>query len=268
MPVALRSQSAMMKSVIDLHAHILYGMEDGPATLEQSLEMVRLAAHAGTTDIVAAVHASRARPYDPALAHRRWEELQHLARDLIRIHRACEVELTEEMVPQVLARPARYTIAGTRYLLVELPDEARAAQLEPLLEQLIGGGLRPVLAHPELHPELSRSPRVLARWVRAGALIQLAAGSLMGIFGSRAVGASSRILKRGLAHFVASCAHDLARRPPRLDAVRLHLIASYPPEFVGLLLEDHPRAVLEGRDLEPGPLRAPFLKAHWWQVWR
>lgn len=258
----------MMESVIDLHAHILHGMDDGPATLEQSLDMVRLAAHAGTAEIVAAVHASRAWPFDPALAHRRWEELQHLARDLIRIHRACEVELTDELVRKVLAQPARYTIAGARYLLVELPDGAEAKEMGGLIMELIGAGLRPVIAHPELHPGLSRSPRTLARWVNSGALVQLSAGSLMGVFGSRAAKTAAEFLKRGLAHFVASCAHDLVKRPPRLDAVRLQLLAAYPPEFVDLLLEEHPRAAVEGRELEPGLLRAPFLKTRWYQIWR
>jgi protein-tyrosine phosphatase len=258
----------MMESVIDLHAHILHGIDDGPATLEESVAMVRLAAHAGTKEIVATVHASRSHPYHPALAQRRWEELQHLTRDLIRIHRACEAELAEEMIQAVIEQPARYTVAGSRYLLVELPDEAAPKQMEPLLKRLLEAGLRPILAQPELHPELARDSRRLKRWVQAGALVQVGAGSLSGSFGSIAVEAAARILKRGLAHFVASGAHDMKVRLPRLDAVRLQLIGEYPPEFVEQLLLEHPRAVIEDRDLEPGPLRAPFLKAYSFQFWR
>lgn len=258
----------MMETVIDLHAHILHGVDDGPATLEQSLSMARLASHAGTKELVAAVHVSRAWPYQPALAQRRWEELQHLARDLVRIHRACEVELTGENTDQVLAQPARYTVAGSRYLLVELPDDAELKEIDPLLMRLLGAGLRPIVVHPELNPELARDTSRLSRWVQAGTLIQVAAGSLAGGFGSRAAKASAGILKRGLAHFVASGGHDLAGRPPRLDAIRLQLIGEYPPEFVELLLREHPRAVVENRELEPGPLRAPFLKTRWFQLWR
>jgi len=258
----------MMETVIDLHAHILHGIDDGPATLEQSLAMVRMASHAGTKQIVAAAHVSRAWPYQPALAQRRWEELQHLTRDLIRVHRACEVELTEETVHPVMEQPARYTIAGSRYLLVELPDDAELTALDPLLMRLLERGLRPIVVHPELNPALARDTSRLNRWVRAGALLQVDAGSLAGGFGSRAAKAAAAILKRGLAHFVASGAHDLAGRPPRLDAIRLQLIGEYPPEFVDQLLSGHPGAVLEDRELEPGPLRAPFLRSHWFQVWR
>lgn len=258
----------MMESVIDLHAHILHGVDDGPATLEQSLAMARLASHAGTKEIVAAVHASRAWPYQPALAQRRWEELQHLTRDLVRIHRACEVELSGEITDQVLAQPARYAVAGSRYLLVEVPDDAGLKEMDALLLRLTGAGLRPIVVHPELNPALTRDTSRLKRWLQAGVLMQVCAGSLAREFGSRAAKAAAMILKRGLAHFVASGGHDLKGRPPRLDAIRLQLIGEYPPEFVGLLLEEHPRAVVEDREIEPGPLRAPFLKAHWFQVWR
>lgn len=258
----------MMETVIDLHAHILHGIDDGPATLEQSLAMVRLASHAGTKQIVAAVHVSRAWPHQPALAQRRWEELQHLTRDLIRIHRACEIELTGENADLVLAQPGRYTIGGSRYLLVELPDDAELENLDPLMKRLLEGGLRPIVVHPELNPELARDTSRLKRWVRAGVLLQVDAGSLAGGFGSRAAKAAAGILKRGLAHFVASGAHDLTGRPPRLDAVRLQLIGEYPPEFVDLLFSGHPGAVIEDQELEPGPLQAPFLRSHWFQVWR
>jgi protein-tyrosine phosphatase len=257
-----------MESVIDLHAHLLHGLDDGPATLEQSLAMARLAAHAGTREIVAVTHVSRQWPYKPALAQRRWEELQHLVRDVIRIHRTCEVELTVEAVQQALDRPERYGIAGGRYLLVEMPDEAGPGEIEPLLQRLIEGGVRPILTHPELHPRLARKTRLLARWVKAGALAQVSGNSLAGIFGRRAAAAAEGILRRGLAHFVASGGHDLAGRPPRLDAVRLQLIGAYPIEFVEHLLVGHPKAVLEGRDLAAGPLHAPYLKTHWFQFWR
>ncbi len=230
--------------------------------------MLRLASHAGTKEIVAAVHMSRAYPYDPKLAQRRWEELQHLAKDVIRIHRACEVELTEESVERVMTRPDRFTIGGSRYLLTELPEDAAPKQMEALLQRLLERGLRPVLTHPEQHAELWRHMGRLEDWVRAGALLQLGAGSLMGAFGSRTQESAWRMLKQGLAHLIASGGHDLKGRPPRLDAVRLALVGAFPVEFEHQLLAEHPQAVLQGEDLAPGPLRAPFLKTRWYQFWR
>lgn len=255
-------------AVIDLHAHILPGVDDGPASFDQSLAMLRMAAQAGTKEIVATPHFSRKYPLQPALVQRRWEELQHLAGDLITIRRGYEVELTPEAVRAVLAAPARFTICGYQYLLVEVPDDLRPEEAEPLLGELLGAGLRAILAHPEAHPSLGHSRRRIERWVQRGVFLQAAAGSFLGLYGEAVADAARRLMKFGLVHFLASNAHDLQYRPPRLDVIRLRLMAFYPPEFVEQLLELHPRAVVQGQELPPGPLAAPWLRRHWYQVWR
>ncbi|MGC8759598.1 MAG: tyrosine-protein phosphatase [Bryobacteraceae bacterium] len=255
-------------AVIDLHAHVLHGLDDGPAALEQSLAMLRMAAQAGTKEIVATPHFSRAYPLKPALAQRRWEELQHLAGDLIRIHRGCEVELTPGAVRAVLTAPRQYTIRGLRYLLAAVPDDVHPDEAEPLLEELEGAGLRVILAHPEAHPVLAGRRRKLERWVERGLLLQVNAGSLLRFYGRRAEETAMRLLKFGMVHFIASDAHDLEYRPPRLDVIRLRLMAFFPPEFTEQVVELHPRAVVEGQELPPGPLRAPYLKRSVFQFWR
>ncbi|MCS7041396.1 MAG: hypothetical protein NZR01_01235 [Bryobacteraceae bacterium] len=254
--------------MIDLHAHILPGVDDGPASLEESLAMVRMAAQAGTKEIVAAPHCSRKYPFQPALVQRRWEELQSLAGETIRIHRGCEVEITSEAVRAVLAAPARYTIRGFQYLLAEIPHDLGPAQAEELLAALLRAGLRVILAHPEVHPTLARQRRRLWKWLESGVLLQVSAAGLLGLRGEGAARTAFRLLKHGLVHFIASGGHDVQHRPPRLDMVRLRLMGTYPPDFVRTLLETHPEAVLSGQDLPPGALDAPFLRRHWFQIWR
>ena len=255
-------------AVIDLHAHVLHGLDDGPEALEQSLAMLRLAAQAGTKEIVATPHFSRKYPLKPALAQRRWEELQHLAGDSIRIHKGCEAELTADAVRAVLAAPRQYTIRGLRYLLAAVPDDMDPDDAEPLLNELAGTGLRVILAHPEAHPALAGQRRRLERWVERGILLQVNAASLLRFYGSRAEETATRLLKFGLVHFIASDAHDLEYRPPRLDVIRLRLMGFFPPEFIEQVLELHPQAVVEGQELPPGPLRAPYLKRSVFQFWR
>jgi protein-tyrosine phosphatase len=255
-------------AVIDLHAHILPGVDDGPPSFEQSLGMLRMAVQAGTMAIVATPHFSRKHPLRPALVQRRWEELQHLAGDTIRVYRGYEVELTGEAVRTVLAAPVRFTICGYHYLLAEVPDDARPEEAEPLLDELLGAGLRVILAHPEAHPSLGQSRRRLERWVQRGVFLQASAGSLLGLYGHAVAEAAHKLVKFGLVHFIASNAHDLRYRPPRLDVIRLQLTALYPPEFLEQLLEFHPRAVVQGQELPPGPLEAPWLRRHWYEVWR
>jgi protein-tyrosine phosphatase len=255
-------------AVIDLHAHVLHGLDDGPAALEQGLAMLRMAVQAGTKEIVATPHFSRKYPLKPALAQRRWEELQHLAGDSIRIHKGCEVELTADAVRAVLAAPRQYTIRGLRYLLAAVPDDIDPDDAEPLLDELAGTGLRVILAHPEAHPALAGRTRRLERWVERGILLQVNASSLLRFFGARAEETATRLLKFGLVHFIASDAHDLEYRPPRLDVIRLRLMGFFPPEFAEQILEWHPRAVVDGEELPPGPLRAPYLKRSVFQFWR
>lgn len=254
--------------MIDVHTHILPALDDGPATFEQSLSMLRMAVQAGTREIVATPHFSRRFPLRPALMHRRWEELQHLAGELIRIHRGCEVELTPEAVREVAAHPARFTLRGYQYLLAEVPDDMKPEEAEPLIGEILSTGVRVILAHPEAHPSLRGERRRLERWAERGVLIQANAASFMGLYGKSIAQAAARLLKFGLVHLIASNGHDLRFRPPRLDAVRLSLMASYPPEFVDQLLVTHPQAVVSGQDLPVGPLEAPWLRRHAFQFWR
>jgi protein-tyrosine phosphatase len=250
--------------VVDLHAHVLHGLDDGPASLEQSLAMLRMAASAGTEEIVATPHFSRKHPWRPALVQRRWEELQHLAGDAICVRKGCEVELAPEAVSRVLAAPQGFTLAGTRYLLVEIPDDLHPDQAEPLLGELQAAGLRVILAHPEMHPALVRERRRIRRWVEQGILVQANASSFLGLSGAAAGRSANRWLKQGLVHFIASNGHDLQYRPPRLDAAHLVLAGDYPVELLDRIFERHPQAVLRNEPLPAGPVEVRGLGRRWW----
>ncbi len=149
-----------------------------------------------------------------------------------------------------------------------MPDDVRPEEAEPLLDELLGAGVRVILAHPEALPFLGQSRRRLERWVQRGVFLQAAAGSLLGLSGPAVAEAVQKLVKFGLVHFIASNAHHMRYRPPRLDVIRLQLTALYPPEFLEQLLEFHPGAVVQGQELPPGPLEAPGLRRHWHEVWR
>lgn len=254
--------------MIDLHAHFLPGVDDGPASLDQSLSMLRMAGQAGTQAIVATPHASREHRWKAALVQRRWEELRHLCGDTPRLYLGCEVELTREAVQMVLAAPRRFTIRGFQYLLTAAPDDLEPREAEALIQELSGAGLRVIVAHPEVHPGLAEQRRRLERWVERGVFLQVNAASLLRFYGRKAEELAGRLLKFGLIHFVASDGHDLQYRPPRLDLVRLRLMERFPPQFLEQIFDLHPGAVIEGQELPPGPLRAPYLKRSVFQFWR
>jgi protein-tyrosine phosphatase len=254
--------------VVDLHCHILHGIDDGARSLDESVAMAKVAAGSGTTELVASPHASPQFSYNPQLAHRRWEELQRLAGGKIRIHRGCDYHLTHESLQVVCQQPARYSINGLGYLLVEFPEVPDLDYMEYLLNEVSKAGLLPIVTHPERHQFLAGDVKSLARWVEGGVLLQVTGQSLLGRFGPRAEACARELLNRGLAHFVASDAHDAFGRPPRLDDARTLARALYGDEYPELLFDINPRAVVEGKPILPGPLAPPIPPRKWFGIWK
>jgi protein-tyrosine phosphatase len=255
------------QAMIDIHSHILWGVDDGAATLAQSLDMLRMAADSGTTDIVATPHANFEYPFDPAVLTSRYEELALHHTGLPRVHRGCDFHLSAGNIQDALDHPAKYTVNGGRYLMVELPEMFSPASIDHALWQLSSKGMLPVVTHPERNPVLQRSPEILQRWVDRGCLSQVTAQSLTGRFGRRAKVAAWQFLRAGNIHFAASDAHDTTHRPPTLDHTR-DLLAKEIGKFLARCLTiDFPQAVIENSEspmeieIEPG-------RRKWYQWWR
>src|SRR5688500_1615002 len=132
---------------VDIHSHILYGLDDGAKTIAESLEMLRLAAAAGTTDIVATPHASGQYAFSPELIDARIGELS--AATEVRIHRGCDFHLQADNIEDAIAHPHKYTINHSGYLLVEFSDIAIFASTDEILSELVGAGMAPIITHPE-----------------------------------------------------------------------------------------------------------------------
>lgn len=243
-------------------------MDDGARTLEDSLAMAQMAITCGTTDIVATPHADSQYQYDPKLVQQRLEQVQHLVGPNLRIHRGCDFHLSYENIRLALDKPSRYSVNGRGYLLVEFSEILIMSSTEQIFSELMSAGLVPIVTHPERNPHLSKDIKRLRRWVENGSFLQITAQSLLGQFGPDAHRCSVRLLDAGLAHFVASDAHDIKRRPPRLDLARTYITHRYGPEYAEILLESNPRTVIEGRALDPGPMVPPQPPKRWYQFWR
>lgn len=148
---------------VDIHAHILHGLDDGARSLEESCAMLAMAAAGGTTDIVATPHANSRYPWDPARVDARLAELDE--RSPLRVHRGCDFRLQPDTIEDALAHPAKYTINGRSYLLVEFPELSLFSHTEHVLERLIDVGLAPVITHPERHRSLPGRHADLAHWM-------------------------------------------------------------------------------------------------------
>ena len=202
--------------MVDIHSHILWGLDDGAETLADSLEMVSMAAAAGTTDIVATPHANRDYRFDVSEVEARVQELQQAANGQPRIHYGCDFHLSQENIEDALRDPKKYTINHGRYLMVEFADTVIPPGMPNTFESLRACGMQPVITHPERNPVLQRAPQRLEEFFEQGCLVQVTSQSLLGLFGRQAERWGWEWIERGLVHFVASDAHESSRRTPVL----------------------------------------------------
>jgi len=239
--------------MIDLHAHVLPGIDDGARDLEEAAEMCRLAAEDGCEAIVATPHQRHQRWWngDSGDLAQRLEELRAAVGDRPRLFTGAEIRIDPEIVDDLLTDPPHDAtpLAGSRYLLLEAQRNGRTVELEAILHEAQVAGWRPILAHPELIAELAGDMERLERICQTGVLTQVTAMSLTGEFGARARKCSEAMIERGLVHFVASDAHGVDWRPPGLASARQAIAARWGQGTAHRLTHENPLAVLENRPL-------------------
>lgn len=239
--------------MIDLHCHILPGIDDGAGDLEEAIAICRLAAADGCKAMIATPHQRRGLWWncDAARLDRLHRELQQGVGPGLRLLLGGEIHVDS---PRVLDELERLTesglqpLAGSRYLLLEFNPAFPPAEAGELVHELVVAGWFPVLAHPEFIPWMA-DPDALARLLELGALAQVTAMSLTGDFGRRPQSVTRRLLKAGQVHFVASDAHGTTRRPPGLRRAYSALAKEWGSGLARRLLIDNPQAVIENRPL-------------------
>jgi protein-tyrosine phosphatase len=251
--------------MIDIHSHILPGLDDGSESLEDSVAMLRQAAEAGPTDIVASPHASPKYEFDPLVVEAKIGELQAAIGDTPRIHYGCDFHLTMENIDDALRSPGKYSIDHRGYLLVEFSDFLIPKSTDEIFSRMMHVGIRPVVTHPERNQILQTRMDELESWVSQGAHVQVTAQSLTGRFGKTARRCAHELMDRGLVHFLASDAHDTKWRTTPLDETWRYVDERFGPEVARRLLEDNPRSVLAGVPLSPEPL--PIKRKKWYSFW-
>ncbi len=254
--------------MIDIHSHILHGMDDGAKTLEVSLAMLDAASAAGTTDIVATPHADVEYAFQPELISGRLAELKAASSSPIRIHTGCDFHLTFDNVADALANPAKYTINHKRYLLVELSDMVIFKSTEPDFRRLQDAGMMLVITHPERNPLVRQRLETIRRWVSMGCYMQVTGQSLFGRFGTKAKNFSEILLQEGLVHFIASDGHDNNHRPSTLDEAFRYVSKRFGEKRAVEMFTTNPLAALQGELIPLQPNPEPALRRKWFLPWR
>lgn len=246
--------------MIDLHAHILPGLDDGPASLDAAVAMARIAVAAGTRAIATTSHVNRGFGLRPADLERARSALAaRLAEEEIELELLAGGEIAPDRLPRLDDAALRaFALGGGPYVLLECPFAPVGTTMEPLVAGLRARGFEVLLAHPERSATFQRDLDRLAALVDRGALAQVTTGALTGDFGTTAGRAATAMLERGLVHVLASDAHSPVHRPPDLRAAGLD------PEQLGWMAAAVPAAILDGTPLPerpPLPRRRRRLRA-------
>jgi protein-tyrosine phosphatase len=237
-------------SFVDIHSHVLYGLDDGAKTLEQSVSMLEMAASGGTTDIVGTPHSDLQYKFQPELIAERVRELSAAVNGKIRIHHGCDFHLHYENIQDCLQNPTRYTINHKRFLLVEFADHQVPSSTEEVFSRMLRLDITPVITHPERNQLLRQRIDQMANWVRNGCLVQVTAQSFLERFGKQARQSADELMERRMVHFIASDAHDTVDRTPLLGEAFAYVVDRYGAAVAQAVFNDHPRAALAGAFLE------------------
>lgn len=267
--------SLSTEGFMDIHVHILPGLDDGAKTERDAIAMANIAAKCGTAGVVATPHV------DPSCLPPGCSQVEAVRRAVASLQESIDsygisiqvMPGTEiAMAPGLVAYLTRGEVIPVsdsgKYVLVELPFQTIPSYVEEEIFSMAAHGYIPIIAHPERNAEVIRNPNILIPFLEAGALAHVNAGSLVGREGQRPQQTAEILLGHGLAHIIASDGHSATSRQPRLD--RAFEIAS---RLVGedealKMVRDIPRAITLGEDVHVSEPEVYKARRKWWHFRR
>lgn len=249
--------------MIDLHSHLLPGVDDGPRTMQDALALAQAVVDDGVRASVVTPHVY------PGVFDNRLSELwdvYHAYRQALAdagipldVYLGGEVHLHPDIFDMLdmneLPMIGRWE--GQFLMLLEFPDGTIPAGAEMACRSLADRGVRCLIAHPERNKAVMRNPAVIKPFLDMGCLLQLTAASVIGAFGRSAGKTAQYLLSHGMVHIVSSDAHNIAHRPPRMTDARAHLMGAFGMGLAYRLTEENPGLILEGRGDNATRVAAP-----------
>jgi protein-tyrosine phosphatase len=235
--------------MVDIHCHLLPGLDDGPESMEDSVQMAEMALADGITHIIATPHSNNEFSFDLERNKRICGELAGRLDGRLQLATGCDFHLSYENLEAAGQSPQQFALNQKNYLLVEFADFALPPFLDEALRRLQQMGLRLIITHPERNPLVRAAPQRLLGWIESGCCVQITAQSLAGRFGPVAERTSFEYLERNWVHFVATDAHSPRSRPPHLRKAYDLVASRYGPETARALFHDNPMAAWNGEPL-------------------
>ncbi|MHA6261280.1 tyrosine-protein phosphatase [Sporosarcina sp. CAU 1771] len=253
--------------MIDIHAHILPGVDDGPKTLQESIQLLERAVKEGITDIIATPHAYSPQYNVPKQTV--YDQIALLTKEIderglpIRLHAGQEVRLNEHL-PELIQTGEALTLAGSKYVLLELPSSGIPTYTVHIIQQLLNQNKIPIIAHPERNRAIAEDPCRLSRLINHGALAQITAGGLSGRFGKGIQKLSLQLVEANLIHTFGSDVHNAKSRRFEFEKGLDFLDKRKFHDTVDIFLENNAR-ILKNDDLillEPQKVET----RKWWKL--
>lgn len=241
-----------MKTYIDIHSHILPGVDDGAKDIETSMRMLRMAAKDGIAEIILTPHNKSKR--HAAYFFRVTEYAEILRMRLkqeninIKLYVGNELYYRSGLVWEIEDGRA-YTLAGSRYVLIEFNPLDVYEYIRNSINEMLMGGYYPVLAHVERYRNICTRKYAVAELIEMGCFMQVNADSIMGKFGFGTKQFARKLLKQHQVHFLATDAHDIKRRVPNLSDCAEYISREYGEGYSRKLLHDNPECILQDKEI-------------------
>lgn len=232
--------------IIDLHNHILPGVDDGARSMESAMEMAALAARCGIRKIVATPHYQQGNgasveeledAYSMLVSAVEYEQID------IKLEKAMEIMASDDL-PELLQQKKVWTYPNSKYFLVEFSPDEDMEYFDWLLDRCAAAGFTPVIAHPERYHAVRRHPEMAQRWGQKGYGVQINRDSLLGLFGEHPFYCADLLLRKGWANCIASDAHTPQFRNPHWGEAFRQLPGVYGFRSLAHCLEDVPERIL------------------------
>lgn len=247
--------------MIDIHTHVLPGIDDGADSMDDALEMLAVASDSGVKVLVTTPHCNIPGEFDNYASEelsRLWNHLAERAKRAgigLKLCRGMEIFATEDL-PDLLAERHVWTLNGTKYFLTEFDFGEDPGFCRHILKKCADLGFCPIVAHPERYFFVQEDPEIAYEWCRSGYGLQINKGSLLGKFGRDSERTAHVLMDHGLVACVASDAHGARLRNTDMEEIRDYLLEEYGRDYARLVLEENPLRILTGKELlgyEPIP---------------
>lgn len=254
--------------MIDMHCHILWGQDDGPHTVEQTMKLMEQAEKEGITAMISTSHCQH--PLYDVNFSTVIEQINKLQNELIQsnipltLYTGHEVRLSEN-IPPLIQTNQIHTLANSNYVLIELPTTTVPMYTKHIIHELLLAGFTPIIAHPERNKAIAQQPNRLVQLINEGALCQITAGSLTGHFGRAIQKLSLNLVRANLVHVYGSDVHNLTTRPFYFEAGLRYLEKKKQLDAVDIFLENNERILQNKPFIVKEPEEIEAVK--WWEIY-